>query len=155
MQHPSLQTSPGQHGEPTAPQVTHWPVLQMVPPAVHKFPLQQGCPCAPQVLQMLLPSQPVAGSLQTESLAALAQQACPSWPHSRQMWLVRESSYRHCVPASEQLIPLQHGPPVLPHAIHLFDAHARLPEQPVPLAKVPLGQQPSPSLPQVQRPDVH
>jgi hypothetical protein len=68
-----------------APQVTHLALLQMAPLALHRLPLQQGCPSAPQVLQMLLLSQPVDGSLQTESLAALEQQACPSLPHSRQM----------------------------------------------------------------------
>jgi hypothetical protein len=68
----------------------------------------------------------------------------------------------HCVPASAQMLPEQQGPPALPHVTHsellspgVLVVHARSKlAQGVPVGRLPLMQQGSLRLPQVQRPDL-
>ncbi len=69
-------------------------------------------------------------------------------------------SYRHCVPASLQVLLEQQGPPALPHTAQMelvypveLVVQARSPvAQALPVGRVPLAQHGSPTLPQVQRP---
>jgi len=63
----------------------------------------------------------LVGSLHVPELdddEELEQQGWPVPPHCLQVYRPVELSERHCVPASEQVLPAQHGPPVLPQAAH-------------------------------------
>jgi hypothetical protein len=130
--------------------------------------VQQGWPAPPQATQLLvllleLLLQAVPGSRQAPPGAELEQQVCPVAPHVLHTYPPVLLSEKHCVPASVQTLPAQQGAPDLPHGAHtelvmpdVVVVHARSKlAQVVPVGRLPLMQQGSLTLPQVQRPVLH